>query len=497
MPMPLKSCLTNGGTIKAHSPVDEATKTACLQEIAKNGKLSPKSVDHILSEFTATFEGTDILSSSWLDLRYPNYEARNAPNRFIAPVLHRADQGHWSLVFVNCETHIRQSTVRVQHYDPKPNDSRAAGVKDKIKKWAEGHRGDNTRFQFKNATGPQHGTSEMSGFYIIMAARAFVQFGHTNLAWDEEPVEYIRGILEDKRRPNLPRQDLVRPPSRDDKGGQRSSVTSPKVPHTPRKNSAPIPDYREDVFGTRAHTPSATTRKLAGDLAGKMTPPNTDRSLEPNLKRRRTESVSPLKYEQVVGLANSYPSLAALMEESEQTVLYLETTQKALLEKNYASARVQQQFEEYEEGHENVSRECETLKSQVAKHEKAANDYLAKMPPVPKGVFLSAEDMMNIMVAKFDESATPTRKELQGKQELKRKASDLLESADQKRIALEADVRKAVEAQSLAEEEARKAIRLHDEAEAAEEYRKKMQLAKENSESSDWLQKWRERRGGV
>lgn len=337
----------------------------------------------------------------------------------------------------------------------------------------------------------------MSGFFIIMAARAFVQFGRTNLAWDEEPVEYIRSILEDKRRPNLPRQDLVRPPSRDDKVGQRSSVTSPKVPHTPKKNSASIPDYREDVFGTRAHTPSATTRKLAVDLAGKMTPPNTDRSMEPNLKRRRTESVSPLKYEQVIGLANSYPSLTALMEASEKTVFDLETTQKALCEKNEASARVQQQFEEYEEDHDNVSRECETLKSQVAKHEKATNDYLAKMPPVPKGVFLSAEDMMNMMVAKFDESAAPTRKELQGKQELKRKASDLLESTDQKRIALEADVRKAVEAQSLAEEEARKAIRLHDEAEAAEEYRRKMQLAKENSESSDWLQKWRERRGSV
>ena len=194
---------------------------------------------------------------------------------------------------------------------------------------------------------------------------------------------------------------------------------------------------------------------------------------------------------------SALPNCAALKEASEKTVFDLETTQKALCEKNEASARIAQQFEEYEEDHDNISRECETLKGQVAKHEKAANDYLAKMPPVPKGVFLSAEEMMNIMVAKFDESAAPTRKELQGKQELKRKASDLLEATDHKRMALEADVRKAVEAQSLAEEEARKAIRLHDEAEAAEEYRKKMQLAKENSESSDWLQKWRERRGGV
>lgn len=151
MPMPLKSCLTNGGTIKARSPVDEAARTACLQEIAKKEKLSAKSVNHILSEFTETFEGTHILSSSWLDLRYPSYDASNAPNRFIAPVLHTADQGHWSLVFVNCETDFKQSTVRVQHYDSKPNDFRAAGVKDKIKKWAEGHRRDNTKFEFENA----------------------------------------------------------------------------------------------------------------------------------------------------------------------------------------------------------------------------------------------------------------------------------------------------------------------------------------------------------
>lgn len=151
MPMPLKPCLTNGGTIKARSPVDEATKTACLQEIVKKEKLSAKSVNHILSVFTETFEGTHILSSSWLDLRYPSYDASNAPNRFIAPVLHTMDQGHWSLVFVNCETRIKQSTVRVQHYDPKPSDFRASGVKDKIKKWTDRYHGDNTKLEFENA----------------------------------------------------------------------------------------------------------------------------------------------------------------------------------------------------------------------------------------------------------------------------------------------------------------------------------------------------------
>lgn len=326
-----------------------------------------------------------------------------------------------------------------------------------------------------------------------MAARAFVQFGHTNLVWDEEPVEYIRGILEEKRKPTLPAQEPPLPPSRDDKDGQGSS---PKVPCTPRKNPALSLEYREDSFAARARTPSAATRKLAGDLAGKMTPPKTDQPLRLNSKRRRTESGSPLKYEQVIHLAQSYPSLTSLKEESEERVSDLETKQKMLREKNEASARVQQQFEEYEEDHNNASRECENLKGQIAKHEQAVNDYLAMIPLVPEGVFLTAEDMMNIMVTKFEESAAPIRKELQGKQELKRKASDLLESTDQKRIALEADVRKAVEEQSLAEEEAKKAIRLHDEAEAAEEYRKKMELAKVNSESSDWLQKWRDRRGG-
>ncbi|RFN50724.1 hypothetical protein FIE12Z_4962 [Fusarium flagelliforme] len=489
MPISLTSCLTNGGTIKARSPVDEATKTACLQEIAKKEKLSAKSVNHILNEFSETFEGTHILSSSWLDLRYPSYDASNAPNRFIAPVLHTMDQGHWSLVFVNCETHFKQSTVRVQHYDPKPDDSRATGVLDKIKKWADRHHGDNSKLEFENA-----GNSKISGFFIIMAARAFVQFGHTSLVWDEEPVEYIRGILEGKQKPSLPVQESPRPSSRNDEGGQRSSI---KVPSTPRKNPTLSLEYREDSFAARARTPSVTTRKLAGDLAGKMTPPKTDQPLRLNSKRRRTESGSPLKYEQVICLAQSYPSLPSLKEESEDRVSDLETKQKMLREKNEASARVQQQFEEYEECHESVSRECETLEEQVAKHEQAANDYLAKIPPVPEGVFLTAEDMMNIMVAKFEESAAPTRKELQGKQELKRKASDLLESTDQKRISVEADVRKAVEAQSLAEDGAKKAIRLHDEAEAAEEYRKKMQLAKENVESSDWLKKWYDRRAGA
>jgi hypothetical protein len=228
-----------------------------------------------------------------------------------------------------------------------------------------------------------------------------------------------------------------------------------------------------------------------------MTPPKTDQPLGLNSKWRRIESGSPLKYEQVIRLAQSYPSLPSLKEESEERVSDLETKQKMLREKNEASARVQQQFEEYEEDHNNASRECENLKGQIAKHEQAVNDYLATIPLVPEGVFLTAEDMMNIMVIKFEESAAPTRKELQGMQELKRKASDLLQSTDQKRIAVEAEVRKAVEAQSLAEEEAKKAIRLHDEAEAAEEYRKKMELARENLDSSDWLQRWRERRGGA
>jgi hypothetical protein len=336
----------------------------------------------------------------------------------------------------------------------------------------------------------------MSGVYIVMALRAFIQSGHTYglSEWDETPGKYIRGILEGKQKPSLPVQESPRPPSRDDEGQQRSS---PKVPFTPRKNPALSLEYREDSFAARARTPSVTTRKLAGDLAGKMTPPRTDQPLGLNSKRRRIESDSPLKYEQVICLAQSYSSLPSLKEESEERVSDLETKQKILREKNEASARVQQQFEEYEEDHNNASRESENLKGQIAKHEQAVNDYLATIPLVPEGVFLTADDMMNIMVTKFEESAAPTREELQGKQELKRKVSDLLESTDQKRIALEAEVRKAVEAQSLAEEEAKRAIRLHDEAEAAEEYRKKMELVKENLDSSDWLQRWRDRRGGV
>ncbi|KAH7173330.1 uncharacterized protein B0J16DRAFT_389212 [Fusarium flagelliforme] len=494
MPISLTSCLTNGGTIKARSPVDEATKTACLQEIAKKEKLSAKSVNHILNEFSETFEGTHILSSSWLDLRYPSYDASNAPNRFIAPVLHTMDQGHWSLVFVNCETHIKQSTVRVQHYDPKPDDSRAAGVLDKIKKWADRHHGDRSKLEFENASGPQQENSKISGFFIIMAARAFVQFGHTNLVWDEEPVEYIRGILKEKRKPTLPAQEPLRPPSRDDKDGQRSS---PKVPFTPRKNPALSLEYREDSFAARARTPSAATRKLAGDLAGKMTPPKTDQPLEPNSKRRRTESGSPLKYEQVISLAHSYPSLTSLKEDSEERVSDLETKQEMLRERNEASAQIAQQWKEHEEDHEDALQACLIVEGKIEKHEKAERDLLNRFPQASEDLVLSTDEIINSIAAMCRERVAPLKEEFQVKKELKRKAGDLFKSTDQKRIAVEADVRKAVEAQSLAEEEAKKAIRLHDEAEAAEEYRKKMELAKENPESSDWLQKWRDRRGGA
>jgi hypothetical protein len=92
------------------------------------------------------------MPSNFLNVEFMSVEPLHAPNRFLAPVHHVADKGHWSLVYVSQERAERHRGgrlyFRAQHYDSLFSESRRDAVKKKLESWVErNHRTMELRFE--------------------------------------------------------------------------------------------------------------------------------------------------------------------------------------------------------------------------------------------------------------------------------------------------------------------------------------------------------------
>ncbi|RGP67002.1 hypothetical protein FLONG3_8660 [Fusarium longipes] len=508
-------------------------KEQCFRELSNHKSLTAGSLDFLLAQIAFPVS-LKVRSSAFLSSEQPIVEPRDAATRFLAPVHHVADQGHWSLVYVVHESEPRhrggRNSFRAQHYDSCDNGPRAEAVKRKLERWVRREYGGNTELRFEQVSGPQDDKRFMSGLCLIMAAREFAKYDTVGLIkpWSDDPRRYITGLLQGRQERRDPSRQARETPSsvKDSTPSRRTEAhTTPSpTPSTKKKgDNRTVPTFKQDLFTPKQPTPAPEPRVENGVLKGaspltkalarKVTAkvgrppscgPTDDTRSEPRAKRRRVESEDPLtfsvkeKSSELISFASELglPAVASLKQERDKLVAELEGKRKAFGMKNEALDLVNEQYEQHSKEHSVISQEYESLNDQIKKKEKSHSVYIAKLPLVDEDMGVTDNDILNSVTARFQQITTPLKNNLKGKLEKKRKASEMLESAGQEVKARQADLAEAVKEKIGLEFETREACKREEMVAILEDAVKKLEVWKEAwKDEENWLESFLERRG--
>ncbi|GKU20049.1 unnamed protein product [Fusarium langsethiae] len=530
-----KSTLVNSQQI----PKGKTQIEKCHQELSDHKSFTPGSLDYLLDLLTdeLPLPTVKIMPSSFLNVASMSIEPLYAPNKFLAPVYHGADQGHWTLVFVTQWRAVgsNRTYFKAHHYDSQSSKERNVIVQKKLEMWVERHHGKDRELKFELITGPSHDQRYMSGPFVVMAANEFAKFGtikSNSQKWDDDPRKFIMDILNGKR----PATSQLRRESSlfvaDDTPTKQTEAPALATPAlTPstlsaKKGARPIPTYKNDCFartptpapespleGRRRTGVSPFTKRLADRVTSKVGPLSSgladDARSEPNSKRRRVEIEGPLTFKvndkpsDIVTFLSELqlPAVASLQQESDKHIAELRNKEQKYEKDSQALGVSDEKYAQHEKDFSKFSGEYESLKTQVDEKEKAKQAYIAKLSEAPsefKSLGLTDKELADILTTKFDTLISPLKGDLEGKSARKRKASEMLGSVGDERKALQVQVAAAMqeklsadyEAQQAGEHEETMAI-LHD---AAKKLKDCKDRWKESGKTGKWVSEFEERR---
>jgi hypothetical protein len=123
----------------------------CLYQIEQQRELTQDSFNYLLKLLKDDFSPkVRILSSSEVDAKAFAFPFSD----FVTPLYHHRTEC-WSVICVSIQNQSNQNRgrplVKVQYYDPDPQQGRHSEVREKIRSWAEQRHGKNVEFQYIHA----------------------------------------------------------------------------------------------------------------------------------------------------------------------------------------------------------------------------------------------------------------------------------------------------------------------------------------------------------
>ncbi|KAF4957932.1 hypothetical protein FGADI_2761 [Fusarium gaditjirri] len=373
---------------------------------------------------------------------------------FVAPLYHNKTR-QWSVICVCSQQHSKENRGRpifkVQHYDPDPRQDKGRHVEvgDRIRSWAEGVYGRGVDLKYtrvvslvtetlllkinKVQEGPTVSHQNETGIYVAMGALDFNarrSIQSKDKFWSGDPVATIKGALQvTQTRYTTPGGTPGR------RGSSISSAvngaegkTPTKTPKDDTRNGWTRPSYdRQDIFRTRTPMPGNPKHRCV-DSADRMAFDVKER-LE-----AASGFISDLKL----------PSVTALQEEVGNRHKERSEHSKVIEKKKEMLEKCQNERESQTKQHSIIDTEFTTLGAGIAADEKAANEELAEIPPpTRKFNFPMPNTLQDMYRAHFEANIEPQRLRYQELGNRKRKASEMLQLAEQACTKREEEVEQA------------------------------------------------------
>ncbi|KAF4343659.1 hypothetical protein FBEOM_2399 [Fusarium beomiforme] len=455
----------------------------CLGQLERHENITEANMDYMLSLFSEDTR-IKVLRADAVDLSMPHYCIPTDERSFIAPVCHKRDENIWSVVFITSSRASFSSPLAIKavHYEPITSKDRHQELHEKIKWWVGQRFGADVTLKYTSAGGPRTKENCLSGVFAIMGAREFGQHGTIKSRtqdWSGDPVRCLKNALKGRRlkspAPPTPGSSGLRHrPSLEREGSDADRVGTPT-----RRGKSKTPGGGKSGKGRSRYTDvnntfvtAITPNPAIADTNSGPKPPQhssiqlSQDSIEvvpvPNSKRRRPEQTDPLAFnvketlEQHKTFATSQgiPQIAILHQETKKCRADCADHNRIVDWKKEDMSKCHGERALRAEEHERIEEAWNTLGAKIAQGEKLyLEDYLPKVTaklstivPAPP-IDLLEEDPPRppeeLMRKDFEAKMKPFKEEHEQTGARKRKASDMLQSANKTCSMLEEELRQA------------------------------------------------------
>ncbi|KAK2697696.1 hypothetical protein QWA68_004410 [Fusarium oxysporum] len=360
--------------------------------------------------------------------------------------------------------------VKAQHYDPDPRQDkgRHAEVGDRIRSWVERGHGRNVELNYSCVEGPTVSHQNETGIYVVMGALDFGarrSIRSKDNFWSGDPYP-TPGRTPGRRGSSISSAvngaEGMKPPARTPKNDTRNGWEPPSCD-------------RQDIFGTQTPTTGSS-------------------------KRRHVDSADPMAFDvkERLDAASDFisdlklPPVTALQREVNDRL-------KERNEHNKVVDKKEKELEKCQNERASQAREhgiiFSKLGADIAADEKAASEELANPPPTRKFNFPMPDTLQDVYRERFEATIKPQRQKHEQLGTKKRKASELLQLAEQVYTTREEEVEQADDEMRVIEEGVKKAYMRKEFVEMKERHLEDHKAFLLRFDGDDWEKKFDKRAG--